>query len=164
MPMSKGEKWVLWGVIGCGCALFGVAVLGIVAAIVIPNFVDATQKAKQKRTVAELREVSTALAGYQSDHGSYPSAATDAELRAAIAGNGYTGQLVDGWGKPLRYTCLGPAEDGCSSYELASGGKDGHFEQEPGLYADGEIGVRDFDADLVIRDGELVRRPAVVAR
>ena len=35
--------------------LIVVAIIGIIAALLIPNFLDALQKAKQKRTVADMR-------------------------------------------------------------------------------------------------------------
>ena len=40
--------------------LIVVAIIGIIAAILIPNLIDALQKAKQKRTVADVRNMGTA--------------------------------------------------------------------------------------------------------
>ncbi len=39
--------------------LIVVAIIGIIAALLIPNFLDALQKAKQKRTVADMRNAGT---------------------------------------------------------------------------------------------------------
>ena len=40
--------------------LIVVAIIGIIAAILIPNLLDALQKAKQKRTVGDIRAIGTA--------------------------------------------------------------------------------------------------------
>ena len=40
--------------------LIVVAIIGIIAAILIPNLLDALQKAKQKRTVSDIRNTGTA--------------------------------------------------------------------------------------------------------
>src|SRR4029450_1437913 len=47
--------------------LIVVAIIGIIAALLIPNFLDALQKAKQKRTVADLRNVGTAQMSWLTD-------------------------------------------------------------------------------------------------
>ncbi|MBP8846490.1 MAG: prepilin-type N-terminal cleavage/methylation domain-containing protein, partial [Thermoanaerobaculia bacterium] len=40
--------------------LIVVAIIGIIAAILIPNLIDALQKSKQKRTMADMRNLGTA--------------------------------------------------------------------------------------------------------
>src|SRR3954452_12324714 len=47
--------------------LIVVAIIGIIAALLIPNFLDALQKAKQKRTVADMRNVGTAEMSWLTD-------------------------------------------------------------------------------------------------
>src|SRR4029078_10157239 len=47
--------------------LIVVAIIGIIAALLIPNFLDALQKAKQKRTVADARNVGTAEMSWLTD-------------------------------------------------------------------------------------------------
>jgi len=47
--------------------LIVVAIIGIIAALLIPNFLDALQKAKQKRTVADVRNAGTALFSWLTD-------------------------------------------------------------------------------------------------
>ena len=44
--------------------LIVVAIIGIIAAILIPNLIDALQKAKQKRTVADMRNIGTAFMSF----------------------------------------------------------------------------------------------------
>ena len=47
--------------------LIVVAIIGIIAAILIPNLIDALQKAKQKRTVADIRNTGTSLLSWLTD-------------------------------------------------------------------------------------------------
>jgi prepilin-type N-terminal cleavage/methylation domain-containing protein len=47
--------------------LIVVAIIGIIAAILIPNLIDALQKAKQKRTVADMRNIGTAWLSWVTD-------------------------------------------------------------------------------------------------
>lgn len=47
--------------------LIVVAIIGIIAAILIPNLLDALQKAKQKRTVSDTRNVGTAWMSWLTD-------------------------------------------------------------------------------------------------
>jgi general secretion pathway protein G len=157
---GKGGKWIVMIAIGAGCVLLGVALLGIFAAIFVPNFLDALQKAKQKRTVADMRSISTALESYRADQETYPNATDTAQLAAALAAHGYTGPLQDAWKHPLRYTCLSPEEARCGSYELDSGGKDGVFEHAPGEYEEAPFADEEFDHDIVVKDGEFLRYPA----
>ncbi len=59
--------------------LIVVAIIGIIAAILIPNLLDALQKAKQKRTVADMRNTGTAWMSWLTD-----------QVGAASAGAGKT--------------------------------------------------------------------------
>ncbi|MEM6453620.1 MAG: prepilin-type N-terminal cleavage/methylation domain-containing protein [Acidobacteriota bacterium] len=47
--------------------LIVVAIIGIIAAILIPNLIDALQKAKQKRTVSDIRNTGTAWMSWLTD-------------------------------------------------------------------------------------------------
>src|SRR3954454_19626511 len=59
--------------------LIVIAIIGILAAILIPNLLDAMEKAKQKRTVADMRLTGTAMFSWLSD-----------EVGAAAAGAAVT--------------------------------------------------------------------------
>ena len=55
--------------------LIVVAIIGILAAIAIPNLLTAMQKSKQKRTMADIRSIATAWEAYAVDENNYtPSA------------------------------------------------------------------------------------------
>ncbi|MBD3265671.1 prepilin-type N-terminal cleavage/methylation domain-containing protein [bacterium] len=51
--------------------LIVVAIIGILAAIAVPNFMNAQMRAKIARVYADLRSVSTAMRMYQVDHNRY---------------------------------------------------------------------------------------------
>ena len=59
--------------------LIVVAIIGIIAAILIPNLIDAIQKAKQKRTVADIRTEGTALMSWVTDQASGAAAGRSAD-------------------------------------------------------------------------------------
>lgn len=52
--------------------LIVVAIIGILAAIAIPNFLEASIRSKVSRTKADLRTIATALESYFVDHNIYP--------------------------------------------------------------------------------------------
>lgn len=52
--------------------LIVVAIIGIIAAIAIPNLLMALQKAKQKRAIGEVRSIATAVQSYATDAQAYP--------------------------------------------------------------------------------------------
>ncbi|NIM01008.1 MAG: prepilin-type N-terminal cleavage/methylation domain-containing protein, partial [Acidobacteria bacterium] len=52
--------------------LIVVAIIGIIAAIAIPNLLNAIDRGKQKRTMADLRSIGTAVEEYSVDNTVYP--------------------------------------------------------------------------------------------
>ena len=56
--------------------LIVIAIIGILAAIAIPNLLNAVQRGKQKRTMSDMRAVATAIESYAVDNNYYPAAAT----------------------------------------------------------------------------------------
>lgn len=54
--------------------LIVVAIIGILAAIAVPNFMNAQVRAKVSRAVSDMKNISTALEMYQLDHNNYPMA------------------------------------------------------------------------------------------
>src|SRR5665811_285705 len=55
--------------------LIVVAIIGIIVAIAIPNLLNAIQRAKQKRTMGDMRTSGTAAEAYAIDFNHYPAAA-----------------------------------------------------------------------------------------
>lgn len=135
-----------------------IAIVGILAAIAIPNLLTAQERARQKRTLADMRSIGTAIEGYATDNDRYPRANGVAELGPLLA-PAYIREVPtkDGWGRDLRYQCW-PEQDPCTNYALGSPGRDGAWEHESvDDYA--PTVTRDFDADIVWVDGAFVQYP-----
>jgi len=139
-----------------------VAIVGILAAIAIPNLLTAMQRAKQKRTIADIRSLGVAIESYASDTNSYPKATSVSGLRDAIEPKYIKSvPLLDGWGHELRYNCLKDAADSCTGYVLASAGKDGRFEHDPIETQAGQEPqpTSNFDCDIVFSGGKFLQYP-----
>ena len=155
-----------------------VAIIGIIAAILIPNLITALQKAKQKRTVSDVRDVGIAWMSWLTDQVGSASAGATKVYDGADFGEVTYVQLfgylhpsssffymqqvpqVDGWRYPLSF---GKAESLLASNVLivCSGGGDG-------LLNDGQCTrswevqpfvATDFTEDIVWADGYFVRWP-----
>ncbi len=55
--------------------LIVIAIIGILAAIAIPNLLNAVQRGKQKRTMADIKALAVAVEAYHVDNSVYPQAA-----------------------------------------------------------------------------------------
>ena len=161
---------------GPGCAIaaiclvalvvLGLPVVGIVAAIAIPNFFDAKSRAQRVSTIADLRAISAAVEASRLATGALPSEGPIetvlAELRAHAAGDL---PAVDAWGHPLRYSCWSDfGLPDCTNYAVLSPGRDGVFEHDhPRKYFEEPepslVGTARYDADLLVVDGVVVRDP-----
>ncbi len=93
--------------------LIVVAIIGILAALLIPNALAAIQKAKQKTAMKEIMTISTGAMDYITDHGNWDLVAQDGPsgrcfrpLPAAIA-NFYikTCPINDPWNTPYNVFC-----------------------------------------------------------
>jgi type II secretory pathway pseudopilin PulG len=148
--------------IALGCLGLLVVAVGIVAALVVPNFRQALGGAQQARTIADLRQVGTALESYRADHLGVPAVASFEELEPILVPDHLAAlPTTDGWEHPLRYECTargGPT--GCTRYRIASPGRDGEYSQAwladylPEAYGEGE-----WDRDVVYGDGLFVQSP-----
>jgi type II secretion system protein G len=100
--------------------LIVVAIIGIIAAIAIPNLLNAIDRGKQKRTMADLRSIGTAVESYAVDNNVYPVAATAAALTTSVAPI-YIKVMPnnDGWNNAFQVDAT------TTAYTLYSFGKDG---------------------------------------
>lgn len=131
---------------------------GVIGAIAVPNFMNATDRGKQKRTMADIRSIGTCVEEHAIDHNAYPASdgwvevASLADTLAPI----YIRELptVDGWGAPLMFWSDG------ESYRIVSPGKDGEFEREWLELAGGGGGTSSaFASDIVFADGQFWQWP-----
>ena len=161
--------------------LIVVAIIGIIAAILIPNLLDALQKAKQKRTVADMRNTGTAWMSWLTD-----------QVGAASAGAGKTwnGGSTSDIAYPLLFGYLHPSDsffymqevpqdDGWKydfSYGkndnllasnvliICSGGRDGTLQNGcAGMSHNvNPFVATDYDRDIIWADGYMVSWPGQV--
>src|SRR3989442_6878139 len=107
--------------------LIVVAIIGIIAAIAIPNLLNAIDRSKQKRTMADMRSVGTACEAYQVDNNFYPTlgAQTDVSNLSGVLTPTYIKVLptVDGWNWNIEYG--NPASSASNAYTIRSYAKDG---------------------------------------
>jgi general secretion pathway protein G len=143
------------GIIAGGLVLL--AIVGILAAIAIPNLLTAMQRSKQKRTMADMRTVGVALEAYGTDHEreEYPPGPTVEALRTHLQPT-YIRSVPakDGWETEMRYMPL-PNR----GYAIVSAGKDKVFQAES---ADGYAAgtkTQNFDCDIVFSNGEFIQYP-----
>ena len=129
--------------------LIVVAIIGIIAAIAIPNLLNAIDRGKQKRTMADVRAIATAVEAFAVDHNAYPTADSVDDLARQISPNYIdTMPLRDGWAHPLQ------VQSSAEGYLIYSFGKDG----TGATCDDGE--TRSFNDEICFADGDFVRYPA----
>ncbi len=132
--------------------LIVVAIIGIIAAIAIPNLLNAIDRGKQKRTMADLRSIGTAVEAYAVDTNFYPTAANATALVGAVEPT-YIKKMpaTDGWNTPVVYQ---PATTAGAGYTLRSYGKGAAAEGSP-------IGGKttDFTKDIIFVDGQFTQWP-----
>jgi type II secretory pathway pseudopilin PulG len=137
-----------------------VAVAGILAAIAVPNLLTANERARQHRTMDDMRAINAALDKYYDDKRGYPMVSNIDALAGQLEPK-YMEKVprLDGWSHDFRYagsTCGGNT---CGNFALASAGKDGVFELESPLEYRKEPPSTKFDADIVLANGEWLRAP-----
>lgn len=87
--------------------LIVVSLIGIIAAIAIPNLMSALQKGKQKVSIGDMKTIGTAIEAYIVDNSMAPGGGTVliiGDLEPYLA-NFYLAHLptVDGWTTPFQY-------------------------------------------------------------
>jgi type II secretion system protein G len=149
--------------------LIVVAIIGIIVAIAIPNLLNAIQRAKQKRTMGDMRSAGTAAEAYAVDFNHYPAAAgftlpTGLTLGTATFGSSLAGQvtptyirvlpMTDGWQSFFTYG----VDANKQNYGIRSFGKDGAVSTP--TWAE----TTDFNDDIIFVDGQFVQYPAGAQR
>lgn len=85
--------------------LIVVAIIAILAAIAVPNFLEAQTRSKVSRTKADLRTMTTAIVSYQVDHNHTPPEAGNGPFPGRVIDNlpGQTGILTPAISTPIAY-------------------------------------------------------------
>ena len=130
--------------------LIVVAIIGIIAAIAIPNLLNAIDRGKQKRTMADIRSVGTACEEYAIDLNVYPVAAAMTTLEGVIEPL-YIRQApaTDGWNRTMQVAST------TTEYTICSNGKDG-----AGSCTGDALGARtSFNDSITFANGQFVTWP-----
>ena len=139
--------------------LIVVAIIGILAAIAIPNLLTAMQRSKQKRTMADMRQIGLVWEERAADVNSYAAAgftwpvataggidSLEAKLEPTYI---KTLPLTDGWG--TKYATGVGCNDQC--YSIESYGKNQSDDGDP------TGPTTKFDCDIVYASGIFVQYP-----
>jgi len=158
--------------------LIVVAIIGILAALLIPNALSAIQKAKQKGTMKDINSIATAITDYITDNGTAPAHS------GALAGgdslytdlSGFYLKVLpqnDQWGTPFDIYCGTAAEGvysgvtntGVDDFLVASYGRDktntaiAFDPLNPTTAYFPITGMTSFDNDLVNWSGSWIHAP-----
>ena len=125
--------------------LIVVAIIGIIAAIAIPNLLNAIDRGKQKRTMADMRSIGTAVESYAIDSNFYPTGGTMAAVETDLEPLYIKVlPLVDGWQGTVDYDSAAGAEYTIESYakgfanDADAGGATGNFSDDI-LFVNGQF-------------------------
>lgn len=141
-----------------------IAIIGILAAIAIFNYIAGLQRARQKRSMADMRTIAQAWEakgaeehGYNAAGFTFPTVVvTTTDLNAMLVPT-YAKSLptLDGWNRPLTYGLDQPiGGPTASTYGVRSAGADGKFDAtySPGAFTS-------FDCDIVYANGAFLTYP-----
>ena len=144
--------------------LIVVMIIGILAAIAIPNLLTGMQRSKQKRTMADMRSVATAWESRAVDYNRYNAAGysaltntiTQAQLEQILSPT-YVRDMPnrDGWGRPWAMTMDQPLNSATRAqrYQVISYGADGVAQ------AASTGATTNFDCDIVYENGSFIVYP-----
>ena len=151
--------------------LIVVAIIGILAAIAIPNLLNALHRTRQKRTMTDMRAIATAWEARAVDMNRYNAAGAvdvismctemiSAEQLSALLVPTYTKHIParDGWNNNLRFAsdyAVGDAERS-NEYLIWAAAKDGEF---TATAASAGGGTTNFNDDIIFTRGMFVQYP-----
>lgn len=130
--------------------LIVVAIIGIIAAIAVPNLLAAIQRSKRSRTAADVRAIGTGLGSYVVDYNFFPRDDVTTMFSILEIEGFYSGATKDGWNQMFVYAT---DTTGAESYSLWSYGKNMVFD-----YTNSE-----FDSDIAYFNGQFTA-PSVLTK
>lgn len=149
--------------------LVTVAILGIVMAIAIINYRNAIDRARQRRSMSDMRSLATGMEAYATDHNRYPPSAA---FTLPVGLDLPTGNLdttrpylqptylrfapvTDGWNSWFLYGTTAERTD----YAIRSAGREGVPQTDPAYGP-----TSDFRDDIILVNGQFVQWPEGVQR
>ena len=141
--------------------LIVVAIIGILAAIAIPNLLAALNRSRQKRTMADMRSIATAWEARAADVNAYNAAglswpATTVSVSTmTFLSPTYVKKLpiYDGWSTEFRVS-----NNISNAYTVKSFGAD-RLETTTATSAAGQAATDKFDCDIILSNGFFVQYP-----
>jgi general secretion pathway protein G len=144
--------------------LIVIGIIGILVAIAIPSLQSAIHRGRQKRTMADMRSLATALESYAVDRNTYPAGscagglftsyglAMNSTSLSAISPT-YIANVprIDGWGRPFLYNVNASK----SSYNIVSYGRDGRASPSTPICGT----TTNFNDDIIYSNGTFVQWP-----
>jgi general secretion pathway protein G len=139
-----------------------VAIIGVLAAIAIPNLITAMERARQKRTMATIRTIGVAFEARAVDTGTFTAAGAGLSLCCTVPVSSEEAQATlsptyiklfpttDGWGRNIAMH----VNDDSTTYLVTSFGRDGLRETSP---VGG--GTQDLDCDILYSSGAFIQYP-----
>ena len=148
--------------------LIVVMIIGIIAAIAIPNLMTAIERSRQKRTMADMRNLATAWEARSVETGRFNAAGsvvpgiTDVvdinDLDSAISPT-YIKAMpkTDGWKHPWELYSSAPwgSTAPAAAYAIISPGRDGRFSTQNATSGS----TTNFDCDIVYSNGSFLQFP-----
>jgi len=138
---SSGSPWIF---VALAMVFVGITITGIIAAIAVPNLLNAIQRGKQKRTMADMRSLGTAMSTFELDNSRYPADLSELQPKYMKSP-----PMVDAWGNSWVTTF------GDSDYTIVSLGKNG--EPDGPEYYGGTTST--FNSDIVYQSGSFIQYP-----
>jgi type II secretion system protein G len=139
--------------------LIVVAIIGIIAAIAIPNLLDAMNRSRHKASAGDIRSIGTGVETYKVDFFGRAVVHTGAVSTVTTILNnlGYMTQspTVDAWGTAFQYH----APDPPTLYVIASGGDKSSNPGADAARDDANVqsrNVRDWTCDIWYQDGQFI--------
>ncbi|HEY3124955.1 MAG TPA: prepilin-type N-terminal cleavage/methylation domain-containing protein [Thermoanaerobaculia bacterium] len=143
--------------------LIVIAIIGILAAIAIPNLLNAVQRGKQKRSMSDMRTVATAVEAYAVDNNTYPPAActgqnwtttevqwTATNSQSLLVPTYITNPVrTDGWSNAFYYG----TDTVFQQYCIVSFGRD---KSSSGITC---VTTTNFNSDIVYSNGSFIQYP-----
>jgi len=132
--------------------LIVVAIIGIIAAIAVPDLVNSINLARQKATMADMRALGSAVEMYAVDNYTYPRVTSYTSLTPFLEPSHIKrAPAADGWNHAWIYS--GDTNNGLD-YTLTSLGKDGVASAQTG----GK--TTNFNCDIIFSNGQFFQWPS----
>jgi type IV pilus assembly protein PilA len=110
-PPKKSNNLLIGFLVGCGCLSFGVVVLGVLASISLPSFLNQVGRARTSEATSNTGTILRAQQAYFLDKGKFANSFTELDAYARVSGKYYkykTMRSVNGVGAVVVATPVEP--------------------------------------------------------